>query len=361
MVEAVRSAHPHAGGGVPAATMRTADFDYVLPPELIAQVPAEPRDCARLLVLDRFTQVVRHHIFRELPALLRPGDVLIANDSRVLPARLSGRRAGTGGAVEALLLTELAGDEWVALVRPARRVRAGETLVFGDGLLEATVLECLDGGERRLGLSARDASVREAIFKIGVAPLPPYIHAPLADPERYQTVYGRVEGSVAAPTAGLHFTPELLARLLKRGIDLRYVTLHVGPGTFKPVRSEDIARHRMHAERVELDLATAEALNAARASGRRLVAVGTTAVRVLEAASSDGVPRPLSGSTNIFITPGYRFRSVDAMITNFHLPRSTLLMLVSAFAGKTSVDVAYAEAIAQRYRFYSFGDAMLIE
>jgi S-adenosylmethionine:tRNA ribosyltransferase-isomerase len=340
--------------------MRTSDFDYDLPPELIAQTPAEPRDSARLLVVDRARGLLDHRVFHELPDILRPGDVLVANNSRVLPARLLGHRAGTGGAVEALLLRDLGEDEWMALVRPGRRIRPGETLVFAGGDLVATVLERGEGGERRLRLHAARGTAWDAIHRAGVVPLPPYIHAPLADPERYQTIYARAEGSVAAPTAGLHFTPNLLERLHERDIALRHVTLHVGAGTFKPLQGEDPAVHTMHAEWAELDAATAADLNAARAQGRRLVAVGTTTVRVLETAARAGELRPFRGWTDVFIVPGHRFRAVDALITNFHLPRSTLLLLVSAFAGKELIARAYAAAIAQRYRFYSFGDAMLI-
>ncbi len=405
----------------------TANYDYDLPPDLIAQTPAEPRDSARLLALRRGSQEtqgargiagegddgdaqISHHVFRELPALLRPGDVLVANNSRVLPARLRGRRAATGGAVEVLLLhrsrayptmppvsettqqAETAGqgnvaaEEWAAMVRPGRRIRPGDELVFGDGLLVATVLERLEGGERlvRLHTGAPDVTVREAIGRVGATPLPPYIHAPLADPERYQTVYARPEGSVAAPTAGLHFTPQTLRALEERGVTMRHVTLHVGAGTFKPMAGDDPAAHTMHQEWAELDAATAAYLNSARAEGRRIVAVGTTSVRVLETAAmasvadgesqeetearedtksweDNGPLRPFSGWTAVFIRPGHVFRATDALITNFHLPRSTLLLLVSALAGKEAIDRAYREAIAHRYRFYSFGDAMLIE
>jgi len=389
--------------------MRVSDYDYDLPPRLIAQTPVEPRDSARLLVLDRATGGMNHHIFHDLPNLLRPGDVLVANNSRVLPARLYGRRAGSGGAVEILLLREddeAGPDVWIALVRPGRRIRPGETLLL-DGqpqtagaspltaqpttgvistgsagvgqrtdagassgydtsapdepsLLTATVLDSLEGGERRLRLHAAEGTVRAAIHRVGVTPLPPYIHAPLRDPERYQTVYARDEGSVAAPTAGLHFTSDTLQRLRERGVELRHVTLHVGAGTFKPMAGEEVAAHVMHAEWAELDAAAATALNAARDEGRRVIAVGTTSVRVLESATTPEGLRPYAGWTNIFITPGHTFRAVDGLITNFHLPRSTLLLLVGAFATKELIDKAYAEAIAKEYRFYSFGDAMLI-
>ena len=413
--------------------MRVADYDYHLPSRLIAQTPVEPRDSARLLVLDRATGGLDHHTFRDLPDLLRPGDVLVANNSRVLPARLYGRRAGSGGAVEVLLLREDFGagpDVWIALVRPGRRIRPGEVLLLDgrppatanttsgavstgsagilpahgrgepgpraadtlgtnvgwldgqrtDGqrtdagapseydtsapdeppLLTATVLDSLEGGERRLRLRAAEGTVRAAIHRVGVTPLPPYIHAPLRDPERYQTVYARDEGSVAAPTAGLHFTPDTLQRLQARGVTLRHVTLHVGAGTFKPMGGEEVAEHVMHAEWAELDAATAAALNAARDEGRRVIAIGTTSVRVLESAATPEGLRAYAGWTDIFITPGHTFRAVDGLITNFHLPRSTLLLLVGAFASKELIDKAYAEAIAKEYRFYSFGDAMLI-
>ena len=346
--------------------MRVSDYDYDLPPRLIAQTPVEPRDSARLLVVERATGTLSHHVFSALHELLRPGDVLVANDSRVLPARLYGRRPGTSGAVEALLLREDAPDEWIALVRPGRRIRPGETLLLDgrlpgtESLLTATVLDRLAGGERRLRLRAATGTVREAIHRVGVTPLPPYIHADLHDPERYQTVYARDEGSVAAPTAGLHFTPDTLRRLHARGIVMRHVTLHVGAGTFKPMASDDVGEHVMHAEWAELDAETAEGLNRARAEGRRVIAVGTTSVRVLESAATPEGVRAYAGWTDIFITPGRPFHAVDGLITNFHLPRSTLLLLVSAFAGKGLIASAYAEAIAREYRFYSFGDAMLI-
>jgi S-adenosylmethionine:tRNA ribosyltransferase-isomerase len=340
--------------------MRTSDFTYELPPDLIAQTPLEPRDSARLLVVSKRSGSLAHRIFRDLPQILRPGDMLVVNDSRVLPARLLGHRDQSGGAVEALLLYCVDPDEWIALVRPGRRIRPGEVLTF-EGGLRAEVLERLDGGVRRLRLHAAQGTTLDAIHRDGAVPLPPYIHAPLADPERYQTIFARAEGSVAAPTAGLHFTSGLLDRLAAYSIGLRRVTLHVGAGTFKPVQSDEIAAHRMHAEWATIDEATAHELNAARADGRRIVAVGTTAVRVLETAARGSAIAPFSGWTDLFITPGFQFRAVDALITNFHLPRSTLLMLVSAFAGKPLVDRAYAEAIARGYRFYSFGDAMLIE
>ena len=340
--------------------MRTDEFDYDLPPDLIAQTPAEPRDSSRLLVLDRDNGTTQHRTFDQLPDLLRPNDVLIINDSRVLPARLRGRRMDTGGTVEATLIRDLGADEWIALVRPGRRVRRGVQITFGDGTLTADVVEQLEDGARRLRFRAADGGVPTAIRHTGVMPLPPYIRIPLANSDRYQTVYALTEGSVAAPTAGLHFTPNLLRRLTDRGVVIRRVTLHVGAGTFKPVRSCDVADHRMHSEWAILDPDTASYVNAARAGGRRVVGVGTTTVRVLETASSGGVLTPFAGWTDMFIKPGYRFCCVDAMVTNFHLPRSTLLMLVSAFAGKALVDRAYAEAIANRYRFYSFGDAMLI-
>ena len=355
--------------------MRIADFDYELPPELIAQTPLEPRDSSRLLVVQRATSTLEHRTFRDLLTYLRPGDLLVANQSRVLPARLLGEKEPSGGQVEVLLLAvrgDLGPDCWEALVRPGRRVQAGQRLSFGGGALTAEVLDRTAASGRVIRLSAREGTVSAALDLLGSMPLPPYIHTPLADQERYQTVYARTPGSAAAPTAGLHFTPELLAELHQRGIEMAYVTLHVGLDTFRPVGEERLDEHAMHSEEIELDAATADQINATRRAGGRIVAVGTTSVRVLEsvaaltaegAGEGGGVRRvvaPYRGRTSLFILPGHQFRAVDAMITNFHLPRSTLLVLVSAFAGRELIARAYAEAIEQRYRFYSFGDAMLI-
>ena len=337
--------------------VRTDDFDYELPPALIAQTPVEPRDASRLLVLDRSRVGVEHRRFSEIGAYLRPGDLLVLNETRVLRARLRGVVVDTGGAAEALLLRQIDAERWEALVRPGRRLRPGRVVRFGDAL-EAVVESVAEDGARVLrfpvGLDPQ---------AIGETPLPPYIHAPLADPERYQTVYGTAPGSAAAPTAGLHFTPDLLERLRAGGVRTASVLLHVGPGTFRPVSSDDPREHPMHAEYYTIGSETCDAIMETRAGGGRIVAVGTTCVRVLEQVGLDageGPPRPGEGWTRLLILPGHRFRLVDALVTNFHLPRSTLLMLVSAFAGRERVLAAYAEAVRQRYRFFSFGDAMLI-
>lgn len=337
--------------------MRVADFDYDLPPEMIAQHPLEPRDASRLLVLRRDSGEIAHRHFRDLPEYLVPGDLLVANDSRVIRARLHGRKR-TGGRVEALLLRRLDGRRWEALLG-GERIRAGLEVHFDSaGVdLSARVEETRADGVRVLAFSEE---VEPLLETLGAVPLPPYIHEPLADAERYQTIYARVSGSAAAPTAGLHFTPELIARLLKQGVRLAFVTLHIGLDTFRPVEVEEVADHAMHSEWCVVSEEVAAAVAEARAAGRRVVAVGTTAVRALETAAQGGTVLPTSGWTRLFIYPGYRFRTVDALITNFHLPRSTLLMLVSAFAGRETIRRAYQEAIAARYRFYSFGDAMLI-
>lgn len=340
--------------------VRTDDFDYELPGELIAQHPAEQRDHSRLLVVHRESGQLSHARFTDLPDFLGQGDLLVVNDSRVLPARLHGIRERTGGSVEILLLNELEVNRWLCLARPARRVRVGDVLRFGEGEILATVAEEQPEGRRVLAFQPADRPLRERLERIGELPLPPYIREQPADPERYQTVYAREPGSVAAPTAGLHFTPELLERLEARGCRRASVTLHVGLGTFRPVQAASVTDHVMHAEYGELPSDTVAAMRVTRLGGGRIVAVGTTAVRVLETAARQGADSPWSGWTDIFIYPGFQFRVCDALITNFHLPRSTLLMLVSAFAGKELIDRAYAEAIRERYRFFSFGDAMLI-
>jgi S-adenosylmethionine:tRNA ribosyltransferase-isomerase len=357
----------------PEHALSTGAFDYELPAELIAQTPIEPRDASRLLVVHRDSGALEHRTFRDIGAYLRPGDLLVANRSRVIPARLRGAKEETGGAVELLLLAvraDLGPDCWEALVRPGRRIREGQRLVFGDGALAARVLARTPSGGRVVRLEAPDGDVPGALARVGSVPLPPYIRAPLSDPERYQTVYARVPGSAAAPTAGLHFTPDLLERLGQQGVDAAYVTLHIGLDTFRPIEENDVAQHHIHSEEAELDETAAARINAARASGGRIVAVGTTAVRVLESAaaraeergiaSADVAVAPFRGRTSLYIMPGYRFRAVDVMLTNFHLPRSTLIVLVSAFAGRELILRAYEEAVRQRYRFYSFGDAMLI-
>ena len=344
--------------------MNTSDFDYHLPADLIAQTPVEPRDSSRLLVLRRSSGSVEHRAFRDLPEYLDPGDVLVMNDSRVLPGRLVGSRDGTGGRVEFLLLQRIEPGLWKAVARPSRSLRPGVRARIprpGHEDLGVEVLEAEGGGVRVIRLSSE-----EGLEQWGQVPLPPYIHTRLDDPERYQTVYAREPGSAAAPTAGLHFTRELLDRLQARGVRLVFVTLHVGLDTFAPLRVDDPAAHPIHGEYFEVGEGAARVLRDARAAGRRVVAVGTTSVRVLEqlALGLDGrEPGELSatsGWAGLYILPGHRFRLVDAMVTNFHLPRTTLLMLVSAFAERDEVLEAYMHAIARKYRFYSFGDAMLV-
>ena len=340
--------------------MRLSDFDFALPPDLIAQVPARPRDAARLLVLDRTTGACAHRIFRDLPELLRPDDVLVLNDTKVWPARLRARRQPGGGAVEVLLLRPVSGRSWEALVRPGRKVRRGDRLTFADGLLAGVIGERGEGGARTIALEY-EGDLMAILQKIGEMPTPPYITRRLEDPHDYQTVFARATGAIAAPTAGLHFTDTLLEAVRRRGVQIASLTLHVGIGTFRPVRVEEVARHQMNAEAYEIPVATAATINRARDRGGRVVTVGTTCVRALEsAAAHDGVVHAGSASTNLFITPGYRFRVTGALVTNFHLPKSTLLMLASAFAGRERLLAVYAEAIRAGYRFYSFGDAMLI-
>ena len=349
--------------------MRLEDFAYYLPPERIAQEPVEPRDASRLLVLHREDGRMEHRHFRDLPAYLRRGDVLVLNDSRVLPARLYLRRADTGGRAEVLLLHPIArpagaesAQEWKVLGRPARRLRPGVRLVSADGLLEVEVLQEEPEGVRKVVLRwPAERSLPDLLEQLGEVPLPPYIHRPLADRERYQTVYSRDPGSAAAPTAGLHFTPRLLRQLVEEGVELCYLTLHVGLGTFRPLREETVEEAHLHAEYYRVEPRVAASVAAARRTGRRVVAVGTTVVRSLESmGQADGTVQPGQGWTDLFIYPGFRFQVVDALITNFHLPRSSLLLLVSAFAGRERIIHAYQEALREGYRFYSFGDAMLI-
>lgn len=338
----------------------TKDFDYELPERLIAQTPVEPRDHSRLLVYDRADRSVAHRHFYDLPEYLRPGDALVLNETRVIPARLLGRKADTGVPVELLLLKRLSLREWEALVRPGRRLQPGATCVFGDGLLTAEVLATTEDGSRRVRF-AYEGVFEELLERLGQTPLPPYIHERLADPTRYQTVYARLDGSAAAPTAGLHFTPALLESVRAMGVDVVPVLLHVGLGTFRPVKVENLSEHHMHVEHYEVSEDAAARINAARAAGGRIVCVGTTSVRTLESvAGDDGLVRAGSGDTGIFITPGYRYKAVDALVTNFHLPQSTLLMLVSALMGREEALRVYAEAVREEYRFFSFGDAMLI-
>ena len=367
--------------------MRTSDFDYELPPDLIAQTPIEPRDSSRLMVLRRDSGTTAHRRFTDILEYLRSGDLMVFNQSRVIPARLIGTRDDNGGRVELLLVHREADGVWEALARPGRRLRPGATITItppsesghlplpqGEGwgggeLLTVEVLESRAGGLKAVRLSSE-----ESIERMGHTPLPPYIRQRLEDSERYQTVYSRDPGSAAAPTAGLHFTPELLSDIRNAGVETAFLTLHVGLDTFRPVQGEDPTEHHIHTESYSLGAPTADALNRARADGRRVIAVGTTSVRVLEQAAADaesgaGRFEPVEGDASIYILPGHQFRAVDAMITNFHLPRSTLLMLVSAFAqhasggetsGREMMLAAYAEAVRQRYRFYSFGDAMMI-
>lgn len=336
--------------------LRTEDFDYELPEELIAQRPVTPRDASRLLVADKRTGRLQHKTFRDLPEFLAPGDVLVRNDTRVIPARLLGVKAPTGGRVELLLVRRLSRDTWEALVRPGRRVAPGAVLSFGDGLLTAQVLERTEGGGRIVRFRSV-GPLDEALQQAGQVPLPPYIHEDLEDPERYQTVYAREAGSSAAPTAGLHFTQRVLDELKRRGAHITDVTLHVGPGTFRPVKAEYVDEHDMHAEYYHIPEAAAVAVQEAKREGRRVIAVGTTTARALESWAATG---ETAGWTDLFIYPGYRWRVVDGLLTNFHLPRSSLLMLVSALLGRERTLAAYREAVKERYRFFSFGDAMLI-
>ncbi|MDR0381908.1 MAG: tRNA preQ1(34) S-adenosylmethionine ribosyltransferase-isomerase QueA [Oscillospiraceae bacterium] len=339
--------------------MTTSDFDFDLPPALIAQTPLPRRDASRLLVLDRAANTRKHMYFTDLPDLLRPGDCLVINDSRVLPARLFGVTS-SGAAVETLLLRDLGDGNWICLTRPGRRTRRGTVISYGDGLLTGTVTAEEAEGSRVIHFS-HEGIFLELLDTLGEMPLPPYIKTRLDDPERYQTVYARVPGSAAAPTAGLHFTPALMDTLRNRGVLIHAVTLHVGLGTFRPVKAEDFSQHTMHAEYAVVSEETARAVNAARDAGGRVIAVGTTACRTLESfTDAKGRLQPCAGFTDIFITPGYHFRALDGLITNFHLPRSTLLMLVSALAGREAILEAYREAISLRYRFFSFGDAMFI-
>jgi S-adenosylmethionine:tRNA ribosyltransferase-isomerase len=353
--------------------MLTSELDYKLPPELIAQTPIEPRDAARLLVVNRKTGELTQRVFRDMVEYLGPGDLLVANESRVIPARLRARKAGTGGAVQVLLLRRLDGQTWQALVG-GKRVRVGTRLEvldeYGRSVLRAEVTTESEGAQRTVRF---EEPVESYFSSVGVTPLPPYIHTPLADPERYQTIYSHTPGSAAAPTAGLHFTPDMMLALRRQGVEFAFVTLHIGLDTFKPVEEECIEEHRIHTEWCSLSPEVARQINEARLAGKRIIAVGTTSVRVLESAArpprsfdSNGLAcgwqrvSAFEGFTDLFIYPGFEFHAVDALLTNFHLPRSTLLALVSAFAGRDLILRAYQEAIRERYRFYSFGDAMFL-
>ena len=339
--------------------MKLSDFVYDLPEELIAQTPMEPRDHSRMMVLNRENHEILHRHFYDVIDYLNPGDVLVVNETKVIPARLLGHRLPGGGACEVFLLKQLAPKKWETLVRPGKKLRPGQQVSFGDGLLTATILDTTDAGGRVVEFFC-EGSFEAALDRLGEMPLPPYIHEQLQDKNRYQTVYARQEGSAAAPTAGLHFTPELLKRIREKGVDVVPVLLHVGLGTFRPVKTENIEEHEMHTESFEVTPEAARRINAARANGGKVVAVGTTSVRTLESASENGVVLPKRGETSIFIFPGYKFQAVDALITNFHLPGSTLIMLISALYGREKTLAAYETAVREKYRFFSFGDAMLI-
>jgi S-adenosylmethionine:tRNA ribosyltransferase-isomerase len=341
--------------------MRTSDFDYHLPPELIAQIPLEPRDHSRLMVMDRARKSIDHQHFYQLPELLHRGDILVFNDSRVIPARLFGIKKDTGTKVEIFLLRRIDNGIWETLAKPGKKLKPGAVIEFSAGTNNSVqTVEAEVTGSNINGTRTVKFSDEELLDKIGNVPLPPYIHQPLSRPERYQTVYSRIKGSVAAPTAGLHFTPELLKTLQDKEIQFAFVTLHIGLDTFQPVREDDPAKHMIHTEYGEVSEETSVLLNKVKASGGRIIAVGTSTTRILEAATSSGVINQFTGNTDLFILPGFRFQITDALITNFHLPKSTLLMLVSAFAGKDFIFKAYAEAMEKQYRFYSFGDAMFI-
>ncbi len=341
--------------------MKKSDFYFDLPERLIAQHPLAQRDSSRLLVLDRATGSVSHRHFTDLPDYLNPGDCLVMNNSRVIPARLMGHAEGRTTPVEVLLLTDHGGGLWECLTRPGKKTREGVELTFGGGLLTATVESVNPTDGNRFLRFHYDGIFLEILEKLGSMPLPPYIKEKLDDPERYQTVYSKTPGSAAAPTAGLHFTRELLARIEEKGVKLAFVTLHVGLGTFRPVKEDEITDHIMHSEWYTMDEQTAKTINDTRAAGGKIWAVGTTATRTLETiAAGDGMVRAQSGWTDIFIYPGYRFKAVDHLVTNFHLPESTLMMLISAFATREQVMAAYAEAVKEEYRFFSFGDSMLL-
>lgn len=340
--------------------LKTSDFYFDLPPELIAQDPLTDRCASRLLVLDKNTGEIKHEQFRNIINYLNPGDCLVLNDTRVIPARLHGIREETGAAIEVLLLKRKEKDVWETLVRPGKKVRPGVKLSFGEGLLRGEVLEIVEEGNRLIRFQY-EGIFEEVLDRLGEMPLPPYITHKLEDKNRYQTVYAKYDGSAAAPTAGLHFTRDLLDEIAQKGVNLAYVTLHVGLGTFRPVKAERITEHHMHSETYQITKEAAEVINRTRKNGGRVICVGTTSCRSLEsAAEEDGTLRECSGDTEIFIYPGYRFKVLDALITNFHLPESTLVMLVSALAGREKVLRAYGEAVEERYRFFSFGDAMFI-
>lgn len=341
--------------------MKVSDFNYELPEELIAQVPIKDRSASRLMVLHRDKETIEHKNFKNIIQYLQPGDCLVRNNTKVIPARLYGLKEETGANVEFLLLNRIEGDIWEAMVRPGRRLQEGARVSFGDGILKAEILEKMPGGSRKVKFEY-EGIFNEILDQIGLMPLPPYIHETLKEKDRYQTVYAKYEGSAAAPTAGLHFTDELLEQIKRKGIEIANVTLHVGIGTFRPVKEENIEDHDMHTEHFYIKQEDVEKINKAKQNGHRVIAVGTTSCRVLESVADEkGLLKPIEGDTNIFIYPGYKFKCVDSLITNFHLPESTLIMLVSALANREFVMKAYHEAVREKYRFFSFGDAMLID
>ncbi len=340
--------------------MKTSDFYYDLPERLIAQTPMEPRDAARMMVIHRDTGIREDKIFRDLPDYLRPGDVMVINQTKVIPARLLGEKEETGVPVEILLLRRLDKDNWETLVRPGRRLKKGVTVSFGGGILRAQIGDTTDAGGRIVTF-LYEGVFEELLDRLGEMPLPPYIHEKLEDPSQYQTIYAKEEGSAAAPTAGLHFTPQVMDRIREKGVEIVPVLLHVGLGTFRPVKAEDVSQHKMHSEYYEVTPEAAEKINAARKNGGRIVCIGTTSVRTLETVADDkGIVHPGMGETSIFITPGVTLKATDVLLTNFHLPESTLLMLVSAIMGRKQALAAYREAVEKEYRFFSFGDCMLI-
>lgn len=340
--------------------MKVADFNYDLPEELIAQVPIKNRDESRLMILDKNKNTIEDKVFKDIIDYLQPGDCLVRNNTKVIPARLYGIKEATGTNVEILLLKRIEQDIWETMVHPGRRLKPGTKVIFGGGLLEAEILEILEGGNRKVQFKYKGI-FNEILDQIGLMPLPPYIHETLEEKNRYQTVYAKYEGSAAAPTAGLHFTEELLEKIKQKGIEVANVTLHVGIGTFRPVKVENIEEHNMHSEHFYIKKEDAEKINKAKQNGKRVIAVGTTSCRVLETiANEKGLVEEKEADTNIFIYPGYKFKCIDSLITNFHLPESTLIMLVSALAGKEYVMRAYKHAVEEKYRFFSFGDAMFI-
>ena len=340
--------------------MKLEEFDYVLPEELIAQTPIEKRDESRLMVLDKSQKTIEHKQFKDILDFLEPGDCLVRNNTKVIPARLFGKK-DTGANVEFVLLKQLDGDVWESIVRPGNKLRPGAKVIFGDGLLEATILDVMEGGTRKVEFKY-EGIFNEILDKIGLMPLPPYIHESLEEKNRYQTVYARYEGSAAAPTAGLHFTPELLKKIEEKGVKIANVTLHVGIGTFRPVKEENIEDHQMHTEHFYIKQEDVEKINETKKAGKRVIAVGTTSCRVLESIADEttGLVKEIEADTAIYIYPGYKFKCIDGLITNFHLPKSTLLMLVSAFSDREFMLNSYNQAVNEKYRFFSFGDAMFI-